>query len=257
MDFTTTDVNDKGEPYMKGIFKDLRDIDEDFQDEEIMKLVREYRKKNDKFKPPYVVMDLAPPEGVKIKVEGEEEEHQFTELVREQDDFVKLIASVPQLVDCSNIANPFAQSIVKVNQAVPVYRWFIAANMWLQFTEQPGRVIPFPISAPPGEGETEPRYVYHMFVVTPKEYMKYSYALKHATSVSKTFEESFEVSARIAFEILAERGLSELDHERVDKVITHVHVGQNKGILDGVLLHNCSSDGLRDSDELKTNNIFY
>lgn len=257
MEFETIDKNEKGEAYLHGVFADLKQFDEDFQDEEIMRLIRAYREKDPGFKAPYIVMDLAPPQGVSIKMKGEEDKYEFSELANEKDDFLKLIVSARQLADISQIVNPFGDSIVKVNQAVPVYRWFIATNTLLKFEDQPGRVIPFPITAPPAEGETEPRYVYHMLIVNPKEYSKYAYALKHAAGIANTFEESFETSARVVFEILNSRGIAQLENDKVDKIITHVHVGQNKGILSGVLLHNAVSDEIRDSEILKENNVIY
>lgn len=258
MEFESVDLSEKGEHLMKGIVADLKDIEPDWQEEEVMKLIGKYRNQNPEFKPPFLIMDLAPPQVVKIKVDGEE--YKYSDFVDESNKFVKLVASIPQLVDANNITNPFGHSTVKVNQAVPVYRWFMAANLFLQYKEDPGKVIPFPMEIPPEEGEdqSKAKIVYHMLIVTPQEYTKFSYALKHATSITDDFDEGFYTASKIAYQILHDRGIKqELTHEMVDRIITHIMIGQNKGLLEGILLHNCDPDALRDGEALKTNNVYY
>lgn len=258
MEFESVDKSEKGETLMKGIVADLRDIDPDWQEEEVLKLIGQYRKISPDFKPPFLIMDLAPPQVVKIKVNGED--YKYSDFVDEENQFVKLVASIPQLVDASNITNPFGHSTVKVNQAIPVYRWFMAANLFLEYKEDPGKVIPFPMEIPAEEGEDEEKakVVYHMLIVTPQEYAKFSLALKHASSIAETFDEGFFTASKIAYQILHDRGIKkELTHEMVDRIITHIMIGQNKGLLEGVLLHNCDPDSLRDGESLKRNKVHY
>ena len=141
-----------------------------------------------------------------------------------------------------------SNSIVKCNAAVPVYRWFQAANLILKYRDVAGRIVPFPLD------QEENQTVFHMLRVTPEEFAQYQNLLEFAGS-QQSLERAFEISARFSYEILLKRGITELTAKQVDHTMTHV-ILQDGSKIHGVAIENASREDLV-SENLRNNQVFY
>lgn len=246
--FHSEEKNEDGKPLLSGFLLDLDEWDEDDLEEtraeEIKKAVRAVAQKNPDFKEPYIILDLAERDEIKLfDVEGGE----IAPSGKAGKKVLRVAVSAWSIVDLRNISNP-GNSVVKANASIPVYRWFQAANLLLKHTDLPGRLIPFPLDQE--QGET----VYHMLRVTPAEFENYQQILEFATT-QLPLEGAFETSARFSYEVLKNRGITELTAKQVDYTLSHVILMRNSCIF-GVALENSTMADVS-SDSLRTNSIFF
>lgn len=210
-------------------------------------------KKEGNFNPPYIVMDLAALEHISLEVEGKAYEEEGEKVLSEEakaNPALKLLMPANLICDLKSISADGlgGMSVVKCNPAVPVYRWFQAANLMLAFCDQKGRVIPFPLDQ--DDGMT----TYQMLRVNPREYVEYERVLDYSVK-QRGVEEGFNLASKFSYEILSNRGIEKMTHEQVDKTLTHVMLHSN-GRLRGVLLHNAGRDEI-DCEELRKNHFVY
>ena len=163
-------------------------------------------------------------------------------------------------------------SVVKCNAALPVYRWFLAANLLLEHHGELGRVVPFPMDQPAcdadDEGGAQPAMTIFQFLrVTQTEHAEYKKLLDFALS-TEGLERGFATAARFSYEILRKRTSDNttpstpvgstpvgstrvaLEHAEVDRVITRV-ILKNPSSLDCVLFAGLDEDPSSDAELLK------
>jgi hypothetical protein len=165
-------------------------------------------------------------------------------------------------------------SVVKCNAALPVYRWFLAANLLLEHHGELGRVVPFPMDQPAcdadDEGDAQPAMtIFQFFRVTQTEHAEYKKLLDFALS-TEGLERGFATAARFSYEILRKRTSDNtttpstpvgstpvgsttrvaLEHAEVDRVITRV-ILKNPSSLDCVLFAGLDEDPSSDAELLK------
>jgi hypothetical protein len=258
-DFFTEEKNTAGEPLCSGKFIDFGvfPLEEDnINDLNIRqkKLVEAVRSFGTNYKPPYIVMDLATVDDIKLVVENEKYKDDFKEkkLTEEakKNPALKFLISASEIVDLSSISdeNMGGMSVVKCNPSIPVYRWFQAANLMLGFCDQLGRVVPFPMDQDNG------MTTYHFLRVNPREYMEYQKLLEFCVA-KHGVEEGFNISSKYSYECLSARGIKKITHDEVDKTLTHVMLMKDSKMR-GVLLHNAGREEL-DTEEIKKKHFIY
>ena len=239
--FETKEKNND-HPVAQGLLVDLLDFDDiDEKQEQIKSSIREYQKTR-KFNPPYLLMDIATAENLELIVDGVEASVDE----KNKNNMVKVLLSCHDIVDISNLNNEFGMKIVKTNAAVPVYRWFQAANLLLKFANVHTRVVPFPIDQE-NDGTT-----YHMLRVLPDEFQEYQKILNYGVVVEGTYK-GFETAAKFSYEILKKRGITELSEKAVDHTITHVML-KSDSFLYGILIQNSNND---DFENMNNNNYIF
>lgn len=249
--FSSEEKTEDGKPLLSGYLLDMNqwqtDDLEDTRPEQIKKAIREVSQKHKEFKEPYIILDLIERENIKL---FDNEGHEIPAEIEEGDKgrILRVVVSAWSIVDLRNISNS-GNSIVKANAAIPVYRWFQAANLLLKYTDVVGRLIPFPLDQEKGET------VYHMLRSTPAEFASYQQILEFATSQFNILERAFETSARFSYEVLKNRGITELTAKQVDSTLTHVILMRDSTIF-GLALAN-STDTDVTSPTLQTNSIFF
>lgn len=260
MDFTSEEKTPSGEPLAYGKFLDfgLLPYEEDTTDEtsarqrELLRVLQQM-KKGDNFNPPYVVMDLATINDISLQVEGkayeDSPEGKVLSKTALENPALKLLMPANLICDLKSISADHlgGMSVIKCNPAVPIYRWFQAANMMLKYCDQKGRVIPFPMDQDDGT-------TFQMLRVDPREYLEYCNVLDHCVK-QKGLEEGFATAAKFSYEVLSTRGINKMTHEQVDKTLTHVMLQEN-GRLHGILLHNAGREELA-TEELTRHCVYY
>jgi hypothetical protein len=258
-DFFTEEKNTAGESLCSGKFIDFGSLpfDEDNIDDLNIRqktLVDAVRSFGTDYKAPYIVMDLATIDDIKLVVENEEYkdtsvDKKLTPEAKENP-ALKFLISCRDIVDLTSISaeNMGGMSVVKCNPSVPVYRWFQAANLMLGFCDQLGRVVPFPMNQDNG------MTTYHFLRVNPREYMEYQKLLNFCVQ-QHGVEEGFNVSSKYSYECLSARGIKNITHAEVDKTLTHVMLMKDSKMR-GVLLHNAGREEL-DTEELKKKHFIY
>lgn len=255
--FNTVDkLGDENQtPLVSGIFVDLGA--ELYKDEAIIKAVRAFTNSNDDlkktFRPPFLVMDLAAPEDVPIEGEASYPPSDADDSLV-SDDYelnpnVKLLVPAKQVVDISNIGAGTtlgANMRIKVNQMIPAYRWFQAANLLLQYEGLKTRVVPFPLDHDQGT-------TYHMLPVSPSEFQLSQELLDHSVN-QLGLQKGFETAAKFTYELLGKRGITELNEQQVDKLLIHVMLGNNEGVCQGVLFHRAAKS---DFEEVRKSHFIY
>lgn len=246
--FHSEEKNQAGKALLSGYLLDMNEWDqddlEDTRVEELKKAIQNLSQKHKEFKEPYVILDLIERENIKLfDLEGEE--IQPTESSKGK--ILRVVVSAWNIVDMRNISNS-GNSVVKANASIPVYRWFQAANLLLKYTDVVGRLVPFPLDQEKGET------VFHMLRVTPAEYNSYQEILQFAAT-QQNLEAAFETSARFSYEILKNRGITELTARQVDSTLTHVILMMDSTIF-GLALEN-STDSDVTSPTLQTNSIYF
>ena len=233
------------EALLSGYLLDFEKIDEDVLDEQrqktLLKLIQNVRKER-KFEPPFMIMDLVERKDIELFKKDTQEK-----IESDSTEALKILMSAWDIVNLDNLSSS-SNSIVKCNAAVPIYRWFQAANLILKFRDVKGRIIPFPLD------QEENRTVFHMLRVTPEEFSQYQDILEFART-QQSLEVAFETSARFSYEILFRRGIKELTADQVDHTMTHV-ILRDKSSLFGVAIENAKREDLV-SDFLSNNQIFY
>lgn len=260
MKFESTEKNDKGAPLAYGELVDFgalpmeEDCVEDLtvRQKELIKAI-DKMKKSSNFNPPYMVIDLAHQDDIGLLVEGEvyreDLDGKLLTADAKENPAVKILLPANQICDLSSISadNMGGMSVVKCNPAIPVYRWFQAANLMLKYCDQIGRVIPFPMDQE--DGQT----TYHMLRVDPREFMTYQKLLDFSVQQNGV-EIGFNTAAKYSYEVLASRGYNELTAEQVDKFITHVMLGPAK--MEGVLVLNGGRTEI-DTEEMREKRSVY
>lgn len=266
----TEETNQNGQPMCSGLFLDATHYNDDIlidvlngKQNAVVEALKRLKKDKD-FNPPYMTMDLATLDDIGIIIDGEKYDAEknkgafpvSTEAAKNP--ALKLVMSAVDIVDIKSIMNTTGgNSVVKCNPAVPVYRWFQAANLMLKYCDQKGRVIPFPISQQPEEGkeDEEVMVTFHMLRVDPREFIEYQRFLDHCVS-QDGIERGFEIAAKYSYEVLSNRGIKELTAEQVDSTLTHVILKQDAR-LRGVLLHNYGRDDLEDETLQESHFVYY
>jgi hypothetical protein len=238
LQFETEEATSDGKPLFSGLFLDVgAELD---KESAIMKAVRKMQTTNPDFKPPFIVMDLATKEEVKIKGEasyGDDADDTYVSEDYAMNPSVKMLVPCSQVVDLSKIGGiAGSTSIVKCNAMTPVYRWFQSANLLLHFADKTGRLVPFPLDQDDG-------VTYHMLPVTPAEFRLYQQVLEYGTT-EQGLERGFGTSARFSYELLHKRGIENITADEVDAVLCHIMVGHMNGVCEGVLLHRASREDL-------------
>lgn len=215
---------------------------------DVSDLIAAVRKRNipvGSFPPPYIMLDLCAPADIEFKdgakPTGEE--------------ILKIVIPCSFVVDLVAIGNDriLGMSVVKTNAAVPVYHWFNAANLLMNFFGQEGRVMPFPMDQEAGEGQ-EAVTVYHMLRCSPFEYKEYTKLLQFAMSC-EGIQKGFLSSARFSYEVIRKRGVTELTAKEVDRLISHVML-KNPSRIECVMGSNLRLEDM-DKEEMEKAYIFY
>lgn len=226
-------------PLCSGILVESGDIGE---------LIAAVRKRNvpvGTFPPPYIMLDLCLPKDIELK-DG---------LKPTGEEMLKIVLPCSFVVDLAAISNDqiMGMSVVKTNAAVPVYHWFNAANLLLNFLGQEGRVMPFPMDQEAGEGQ-EAVTVYHMLRCSPFEYKEYAKLLQFGMSC-EGIQKGFLSAARFSYEVIRKRGVTELTSKEVDRLISHVML-KSPSRIECVMSSNMRLEDI-DKEELEKAYIFY
>lgn len=260
MKFESEERGVEGGPLAFGEFVDFGALpyDEDCLDDldarqkELLAAIDRLRAEGD-FNPPYMVIDMAHQDDIGLLVDGEKYEEDLAAKALAPDardnPAVKILMPANHICDLSNISGDTAggMSVVKANPAIPVYRWFQAANLMLKHCDQIGRVIPFPMDQ--DDGQT----TFHMLRVDPREYMTYQKLLEFSVQQNGVAE-GFNIAAKYSYEVLSTRGYNELTAAQVDKFISHVML--SKGEMRGVLIVNAGRSEL-DTEEMREKRSIY
>ena len=252
MEFQTDEKNARGEPLIEGLYVD---VGKEYEKEEpITRAIRGMQDRDPNFKAPFLVMDLALPEDVKLsesseaKYAGDDADDSAVSDDYELNPCVKLLVPCSQIVDLSKSSGVAGSTkVAKCNQMIPAFRWFQAANLLLHHQDLPGRVIPFPLDH--DEGTT-----YHMLPVSRHEFGLYQQILEFGTT-NQGVEKGFATAAKFSYELLAKRGITELKADQVDALLAHVMVGHNGDRCKGILLDRASRSDLEDLQE--SHFVFY
>ena len=199
LEVVSEEKNETGKPLLSGLLLNLAEWSEDdLEDtrvEQIKRAIRNLASKHKTYKEPYMSMDLIERNNIKLfDLEGEE-------LIADNKNLVRVVVSAWDIVNLDHIANP-GNSVVRANTAIPIYRWFQAANLLLKNANIIGRLIPFPLD------QEKDEVVFHMLRTTPDEFTMYQRVLEFATT-QEPLEKAFATSARYSYEILRQRGISE------------------------------------------------
>jgi len=242
--FETKDKNQNGNPLASGFIIDF----ENFIDptSSLKKLVREM--KTEVNTGPYIIMDLALPRDLNLLVDGKEFDSE------DNSKMAKILMSANEIIDMTKIGAKMGNSIVKCNPAVPVYRWFQAGNLILKKCGQKGRIIPFPIDQE-NEETGEKMTTFHVLQADVNEYKEYSGVMDYGIKV-QGLKDGFDSSARFSYEILKRRGVTEINADAVDSIISHVMLKTAK--MHGILILNAENEDLEmEKEDLMNNQIFF
>jgi hypothetical protein len=243
--FSAEKVIGSEHPLLSGYLLNFEALKEDILGEgrqrEILKLVQSIREQRD-FRPPFMIMDLVERKHIELYELDTKEK-----LESNSSETLKIVMSAWDIVNLDNLSSG-SNSVVKCNAAVPIYRWFQAANLILKYKDVKGRVIPFPLD------QEEKRTVFHMLRVTAEEFAQYQQILEFAC-LQHSVEQAFEISARFSYEVLYKRGVKKLTADQVDHTMTHV-ILQDKPSIFGIAVENAKREDL-ENEYLIRNQIFY
>lgn len=199
-------------------------------------------------KPPFMAMDLSYIEqlGLKLDTDVEIVLDAATKKDRKPVRIVVSACDIADMIDFATLGN----SRVRVHRETPQYRWFHCINLQLQNIPSNTRVIPFPIenTKPGPNGEKE--VFFQVLPVTPAEYNLYEQVLHanlHSGGLAVDPNEAFALTAKMSYEILSRRGLTELTHSQVDQFLIHVIISKQLS-LRGVLIRNWEEDDFEESN---------
>lgn len=221
------------------------------------------------FPAPYLLMDLCDAKDIGLQPAGSQPTGP------RPTGMLRMLIPASFIVELGTISSDRigGMSVVKCNAALPVYRWFLAANLLLEHHGELGRVVPFPMDQPAcdadDEGGAQPAMTIFQFLrVTQTEHAEYKKLLDFALS-TEGLERGFATAARFSYEILRKRtsdnttpstpvgstpvGSSTrvaLEHAEVDRVITRV-ILKNPSSLDCVLFAGLDEDPSSDAELLK------
>jgi hypothetical protein len=203
------------------------------------------------FPPPYLLLDVCDASLMPLRL--------FGAAAPAPEGMMRILLPAAHVVDLGPIANDSigGMSVVKCNAALPVYRWFLAANLQLEHRGELGRVMPFPLDQPAvtGEdGEEQPAMTTFQFLrCTQEEHAVYRQLLDFAV-LSEGLEKGFNTAARYSYEALRKRGVSQLTHEQVDRLLTRVLL-KNPSELDCVMFAGLDEDRSADAELLKRHQV--
>jgi hypothetical protein len=204
------------------------------------------------FPPPYLLMDVCDASLMPLRFPG-------AAPPRAPQGMMRILLPAAHVVDLGPISNDGigGMSVVRCNAALPVYRWFLAANLQLDHRGELGRVMPFPLDQPAvaGEdGEEQPAMTTFQFLrCTQEEHATYRQLLDFAV-LSEGLEKGFGTAARYSYEALRKRGVSQLTHEQVDRLLTRV-VLKHPSELDCVVFAGLDEDRSADAELLKRHQV--
>lgn len=207
------------------------------------------------FPPPYLLMDICDAADMGLRF-PESDSSNEENTGPSPKGMLRVLVPASFIVDLGAISNDRigGMSVVKCNAALPVYRWFLAANLQLEHRGELGRVMPFPMDQPAAPGEDEngteqPAMTIFQFLrCTQEEHAMYRQLLDFAV-LSEGLERGFNTAARFSYEALRKRGVTELTHEQVDKLITRVML-KSPSDIDCVLFSGMDEDRSSDADLL-------
>ena len=257
----SSEKNDKDKPLLVGMFLDFGQIrcdgencieDVSTRQKAVIDAVRRLSANNPAYKAPFMAIDLAARQDVGLLHKGEKMEPVAPifplSAAALSNPSVKVIVSANEVVDVGHLGSP-TQSVLKCNSAFPAYTWFQAANLILDTAGKAGRIIPFPLDQEDGS------VMFHALRVDPAEYKNYQEVLAYAVNTNG-LKEGFEIAARLSYEILSKRGLSELTANQVDHIITHVMLKPYAQIR-GLVLENAGREELDDAAMRDKISIFF
>ncbi len=205
---------------------------------------------------PCMVIDLAAPRDIDLIVDGKKLELTEEQKAETQPKCTRVVVPVTDIVDIRNLKPKLGRSVIRCNPAYPTYRWFQAINLLLHYKNKTqGRVIPFPLETTVQDenGNERPEIIYHAMRVSKSEYMLYQKTLNDCVSVDGLFI-GFQMAAKMAYEILAMRGVTEITEAIVSHFVTDI-ILMGTPTINGVLVLN--SDKEHFSEELSKNHFIY
>lgn len=199
---------------------------------------------------PVMILDLAPVDALGLLVDGKPYEPPAPKHVDEEDEDAKkgrpplarIAITADSIVDLTNLRPRVGSSVIRANGSVPSYRWFQAANLLLHNKNEFGRIVPFPMEQENGN------VTYQAMRVSPEEFKKYQELLAHAVGQDGP-EKGFYIAAKFAYQILLDRGHSEITFKEVGKFITDIII-MGKSNMKGVLLLNATGEDFHDIERL-------
>lgn len=202
---------------------------------------------------PCMILDLAPVDALNLLVDGKPyepvapppksgDDSEDEDTKKKLPPMARIVLTADSLVDLTNLRPVAGSSIIRANGAVPSYRWFQAANLLLHGKDEFGRVIPFPLEQENGDT------TYQAMRVNPDEFRQYQGLLKHAVD-QDGLEQGFFIAAKFAYQVLLDRGHSEISHKQVGKFVTDIAV-MGDSSMKGVLILNSGGDDFEDISRL-------
>ena len=135
------------------------------------------------FPAPYLLMDLCDAKDIGLQPAGSQPTGP------RPTGMLRMLIPASFIVELGTISSDRigGMSVVKCNAALPVYRWFLAANLLLEHHGELGRVVPFPMDQPAcdadDEGGAQPAMTIFQFLrVTQTEHAEYKKLLDFALS---------------------------------------------------------------------------
>ena len=195
---------------------------------------------------PYMILDLAPMRSLELVVNGEDWVEPEELAKSDMPPCARIVVPVSQIVDLANVHPTLGSSIIRCNGSVPTYRWFQAANLALHARKEHMRLIPFPMEQKNGD------VTYQSMRVVPDEFRKYQDLLDHAVTQDGVAQ-GFMIAAKFAYQVLADRGHTEITFAQVGHMVTDIVIMGNS-MMRGVLICNSTEE---DFDDIKRVGIYF
>ncbi len=195
---------------------------------------------------PCMIVDLAPMRSLELVVNGADWVEPEDIAKSDMPPCARIVIPVSQIVDLTNVHPTLGSSIIRCNGCIPTYRWFQAANLALHARKEHMRIIPFPMEQKNGD------ITYQAMRVVPDEFRKYQDLLDHAVTQDGVAT-GFMVAAKYAYQVLADRGHTEITFAQIGHMVTDIVIMGNS-MMRGVLIANSTEE---DFDDIKRVGIYY
>lgn len=195
---------------------------------------------------PCMVIDLAAVRDLELVVDGKDVEETEEEKANTQPCCARIVIPASQIVDIKLVQPAHGASIIRCNGCIPTFRWFQAANLLLHERKTPGRLIPFPLEQENGTT------TYQAIRVSAEEFRKYQELLTHCVEQDGV-EKGFFIAAKFAYQVLSDRGCSEITYKQVGNMVTDIVI-MGKSFMRGVLILNSKPE---DFDDFKKVSLFF
>jgi hypothetical protein len=230
--FETRVKTDNGQSLASGLFVDFNEVVD--KESLILRCLKDLQLHG-----PFIIMDLAPMRDLEANINGVDWSDSMETLEEKLDKkppCARIVLPVSQIIDLKNINPPIGSSIIRCNASVPIYAWFQAANLLLM--KQPGRLIPFPMEQENGD------ITYQSMRVTQTEFLAYQDLLEHCVTQDGP-EQGFMIAAKYAYQILLNRGITDLTYKQVGSMITDIVIMGNS-VMRGLLIANSNTEDFED-----------